>query len=172
MGSNHLISDDETRQIAEGFLANAPWLGDATWAEDIIIGPNASYHAGFHGEFRKDAELSEGQKWSWTVSFTDPAGIEKSLSHEVVLTGLTRIVYGDHDTPEGWAYLGIRQWFTEPADERKQLALSAADHSLICQKALYDKIVYASGTEGLVKGDWFEDQRGGPDGEPKSSPEA
>ncbi|RKT08147.1 hypothetical protein BX286_6229 [Streptomyces sp. 3211.6] len=170
MGSNHLISDDETRKIAEGFLADSVWLGDVTWAENVVIGPNAAHHAGFDGQFPKDAQLAEGQKWSWTVRFTDPAGVEKSLSHEVVLAGLTRIVYGDHDSPDGWSHMGIRQWFTEPASERKRLTLSAADHSRICQKALYDKIVYEPRMEGFPKSDWFEDQRGCLGGDPKNTP--
>ncbi|MGW2082524.1 hypothetical protein ACWCOW_37430 [Streptomyces sp. NPDC001939] len=104
-----------TCQFAEGFLAVSPWLGDAEW-ESIIIGPNAGYLAGFDGVFRADAELTEGQKWSWQVSFSDPAGTEKTLSHEAVLKGLSYIVYEDLTGPEGFRYMGIRQWFTEPTE--------------------------------------------------------
>ncbi|MGW6883190.1 hypothetical protein ACWGEU_23355 [Streptomyces goshikiensis] len=171
MGINeHLIGDDETRKIAEGFLATSPWLGDVTWADNIIIGPNAEHHAGFDGEFPKEAQLTDGQKWSWTATFTDPAGIEKSLSHETVLKGLTRIVYGDTSSPEGWSYLGIRQWFTEPAQERTRLTLSAADHSRICQKGLYDKIVYEPKTDGFPRIDRFESQRTNSDDGPNTIP--
>ncbi|MDQ0808765.1 hypothetical protein QFZ63_000479 [Streptomyces sp. B3I7] len=41
MSGDHLITDDETRQIAEGFLESSPWLGDVTW-QRIIVGPHAS----------------------------------------------------------------------------------------------------------------------------------
>ncbi|WP_331743219.1 hypothetical protein OG239_43320 (plasmid) [Streptomyces sp. NBC_00868] len=170
--NNHLISDDETRKIAEGFLATSSWLGNVTWADNTIIGPNADHQLGFDGKFPKEAQLADGQKWSWTVTFTDPAGIEKALSHEIVLLGLTRIVYGDLSSPDGWSYFGIRQWFTEPAHERTRLTLSAADHSRICQKGLYDKIVYEPRTEGFPKSDWFEDQRRSPGDDPMTSPEA
>jgi hypothetical protein len=32
-GDSHLIGDDETRRIAEGFLAASPWLGNVQWTE-------------------------------------------------------------------------------------------------------------------------------------------
>ena len=32
-GDSHLIGDDETRRVAEGFLAASPWLGNIQWGE-------------------------------------------------------------------------------------------------------------------------------------------
>ncbi|MFJ9483443.1 hypothetical protein ACIRRI_52595 [Streptomyces mirabilis] len=161
MGGEHLISDDETRQIAEGFLQASPWLGDAEWGS-IVIGPNAGYLAGFDGVFPPDAELSEGQKWSWQVSFSDPAGTKKTLSHEAVLKGLSHIAYGDHANADGFRFMRIQQWFTEPTEARRTIQLPASDHSLICQCALYGKIVFPAGEADTLFGkklDMFEDQR-------------
>ncbi|WP_406730131.1 hypothetical protein [Streptomyces sp. NBC_01794] len=169
MSGEHLISDDETRQFVEGFLETSPWLGSIEW-ERIVIGPNAGYKAGFDGVFPADTELSDGQKWSWRVSFSDPAGTRKTLCHETVLEGLSRIVYGDHAGSEGFRYMSIKQWFTEPTETRRALQLSASEHSLICQRALYDKIVFPTGEAEKLFGkklDMFEDQR--PDnGQPDS----
>ncbi|MFE1444088.1 hypothetical protein [Streptomyces sp. NPDC058739] len=165
MSGEHLISDDETRQFAEGFLAASPWLGDAEW-ERIVIGPNADYLAGFDGAFPADAELTEGQRWSWRVSFSDPAGTKKTLSHEVILKGLSHIVYGDHAGPDGFRYMRIQQWYTEPTEARRTIQLSASDHSSICQCALYGKIVFPTGEAESLFGkklDLFEDQRPGGD---------
>ncbi|MGW6684921.1 hypothetical protein ACWGBO_34400 [[Kitasatospora] papulosa] len=167
MGAEHLISDEETRQIAEGFLGTSPWLGDVEWANDsIVIGPNAEYLTGFDGTFPADAKLAENQRWSWQVSFSDPAGTKKTLSHEAVLKGLSDIVYGDHAGAEGYRYLRIAQWFTEPTVARRTIQLSTSDRSSICQRALYGKIVFSTGeTEGPFGGklDFFEDQRAGED---------
>jgi hypothetical protein len=40
-------------------------------------------------------ELKEGQKWSWSVTFADPSGETKNLTHEFVLQGLRGLIYGD-----------------------------------------------------------------------------
>ncbi|MFJ8696981.1 hypothetical protein [Streptomyces roseolilacinus] len=162
MNSDHLISDDETRQIAEGFLKAAHWLGDHEWSS-IVIGPGAEYHRGFDGVVPADARLSEDQRWSWCVSFTDPAGARKTLSHEVILTGLSRIVYGESQGSSAFRVFGIKQWFTEPSEARRQLKLSPAEHSLICQRALYDKIVFPTGELFGQKPDMFSDQRSSED---------
>lgn len=146
MNGHHLISDDETRQVAEGFLEAAHWLGDHEW-DSIVIGPGAEYLAGFDGVVPSDVELSEGQKWSWRVSFTDPTGAPKTLSHETVLNGLSRIVYGEAQESFAFRDLGIKQWFTEPSETRRQLKLSLVECSLICQRALYDKLVFPTGEE-------------------------
>ncbi|MEU7012046.1 hypothetical protein [Streptomyces sp. NPDC046332] len=37
MGEEHLVTDDENGDIAEGFLAAPPWLGDATWGWDASV---------------------------------------------------------------------------------------------------------------------------------------
>ncbi|WP_327166745.1 hypothetical protein [Streptomyces zaomyceticus] len=160
MGGDHLITDDETRNIAEGFLKGSPWLGDVTWGRDVF-GPGSEYLRGFDGIVRDDVELSDEQRWSWTVGFSDPTGTPRSLSHERVLEGLKRIVYGELSNPEGWQALSIRQWFTEPTKERTGLQLSSADHSMICQYALYEKTVFSTGSEELFgkKLDLFESQR-------------
>ncbi|MFH8886769.1 MULTISPECIES: hypothetical protein [Streptomyces] len=167
MSAEHLISDEETRRIAEGFLRVSPWLGDVEWVNDIVIGPDADYLAGFDGKVPADAELREGQKWSWRVTFSDPAGTKKTLSHETVLKGLSEIVYGNHAGAESYRYMRIRQWFTEPAEARRTINLSTSDDSSICQRALYGKIVFPTGeTESLFGGklDFFEDQRSGEEG--------
>ncbi|MFD3572249.1 hypothetical protein, partial [Streptomyces sp. NPDC058667] len=135
MAGEHLITDDETRNMAEGFLGASPWLGDVTWDRDVL-GPGSAYLRDFNGIVRDDAELGEGQRWSWIVTFSDPAGTQQSLSHERVLEGLKRIVYGQLSNPEEWQALHIRQWFAEPAKERSGLQLSVADCSMICQYAL------------------------------------
>ncbi|MFH8379223.1 hypothetical protein ACH4A7_37655 [Streptomyces cyaneofuscatus] len=109
MSAEHLISDEETRHIAEGFLGVSPWLGDVEWVNDIVIGPNAEYLAGFDGKFPANAKLREDQKWSWRVSFSDPAGTKRTLSHEAVLKGLSDIVYGDHEGAEGFRYMRITE---------------------------------------------------------------
>ncbi|MFB6507490.1 hypothetical protein ACFYXP_38130 [Streptomyces sp. NPDC002466] len=160
MSGKHLISDDETQQIAEGFLAAAHWLGDHEW-QRIVIGPNANYLRGFDGTVPADAELQEDQRWSWSVSFSDPAGTKRSLSHETVLEGLSRIVYGTASGTDAYRYMAIQQWFTEPSEARRQLKLSPVEHSLICQRALYDKTVYPTGEASLfgTELDLFEKQR-------------
>ncbi|SEM21652.1 hypothetical protein [Streptacidiphilus jiangxiensis] len=106
------------------------------------------------------ASVQDDQRWSWTVSFSDPAGTRKDLSHERVLEGLTRLVYGDHSSSTGFQLLAVQQWFTEPTEARRELKLSAPDKSLICQHALYEKTVFPTG-ENLfgTKLDLFEDQR-------------
>lgn len=81
---SHLIGDEETRRIAESFLAASPWLGNVTW-QDIVVGPGAEYLAGFDGAVNPKVELGDGQCWSWCVTFTDPSGQQKTLSHESVL---------------------------------------------------------------------------------------
>ncbi|MFF5900125.1 hypothetical protein ACFY8O_29930 [Streptomyces argenteolus] len=127
-----------------------------------MIGPNAEYLAGFDGAFPADATLADNQKWSWQVSFSDPAGTKKTLSHEAVLKGLSDIVYGDHTGAEGYRYMRIKQWFTESTEDRRRMQLPTSDHSSICQRSLYGKIVFSTGErEGLFGGkvDFCEDQR-------------
>ncbi|MEU6235410.1 hypothetical protein [Kitasatospora sp. NPDC047058] len=162
MSGKHLITDDETRAIAEGFLAASPWLGDVEWSR-TVFGPGVEYFSGWdRGPIPEDTELAEGQRWSWTVSFFDPAGTGKTLNHERVLEGLTRIIYGEHSTDGGYRSLAIRQWFTEPAEARQSLKLSTADQSLICQHALYEKTVFPTGEAEALFGkklDFFADQR-------------
>ncbi|MDQ2816563.1 MAG: hypothetical protein M3Z75_33185, partial [Actinomycetota bacterium] len=118
----HLIGDEETRRIAESFLAaSSSWLGGVTW-QDIVAGPDAEYKADpWDGTFDPEKiELGDGQRWSWSVTFTDPSGQQKTLSHETVLQGVRALVFGE-DGPgaDGVRLLRIRQWFTEPAAERR-----------------------------------------------------
>jgi hypothetical protein len=108
MTGEHLITDVETRKIVEGFLAASPWLGDTEW-EQIVIGPQAEYLADWDGNFPSDAQLREGQQWSWRVSFSDPGGTKKSLSHALVLQGLNRVVYGEHEGTNAFRYFRIQQ---------------------------------------------------------------
>lgn len=160
---SHLIGDEETRRIAETFLtASASWLGNVTW-QDIVAGPDAEYLAGFDGTFDpKKIEIGGGQRWSWSVTFTDPSGQQKTLSHETVLQGVRALVFGE-DGPgaDGLRLLRIRQWFTEPAAERRKLDLGASDSSRICQQALYDRQVFSTDDDhfGFGKPDYFENQR-------------
>ncbi|MFF9352357.1 hypothetical protein [Streptomyces sp. NPDC014734] len=159
MGGGHLITDEETRKIAEGFLAASPWLGDAEW-ERIVTGPRADYYRDFDGRYPADAELSDGHEWSWSVSFTDPAGRRESLTHAKVLEGLSRIVYEPHQGAAVFQFMRITQWFQEPTQDRQQLELSSAEHSRICQYALHGKMVF-SVAEDSAKLDLFEEQRSG-----------
>lgn len=159
----HLIGDEETRRIAESFLtASSSWLGNVTW-QDIVTGPDAGYLAGWDGTFDPEKiELGDGQRWSWSVTFTDPSGQQKTLSHETVLQGVRALVFGE-DGPgaDGFRLLRIRQWFTEPAAERRKLELGASDSSRICQQALYGRQVFKTDDDRRAFGnlDFFEDQR-------------
>jgi hypothetical protein len=160
----HLIGDEETRRIAESFLtASSSWLGGVTW-QDIVAGPDAEYKADpWDGTFDPEkTELGDGQRWSWSVTFTDPSGQQKTLSHETILQGVRALVFGE-DGPgaDGLRLLRIRQWFTEPAAERRKLDLGASDSSRICQQALYGRQVFSTDDEHRAFGklDFFEDQR-------------
>ncbi|WP_217236271.1 hypothetical protein [Streptomyces sp. AC555_RSS877] len=162
MSGDHLITDDETRQIAEGFLEASPWLGDVTW-QRIIVGPAASLLV----ELREmssgeDDELPAGNRWSWKVNFSDPSGERTHLTHEKVLKGLNEIVYGDHEGAKGWGFLKVQQWYVEPTQERQRLTLSTGDKSSICQYGLYGKTVFPTGKESSLGGDkldFFKEQR-------------
>jgi hypothetical protein len=160
---SHLIGDDETRRIAESFLAaSSSWLGSVTW-QDIVAGPDAEYKADpFDGTFdREKTVLADGQRWSWSVAFTDPSGQQKALSHETVLQGVRALVFGE-DGPgaDGLRRIRIRQWFTEPAAERRKLDLGASDSSRICQQALYGRQVFSTDDDRVFgKFDLFEGQR-------------
>ena len=165
---SHLIGDEETRRIAESFLAaSASWLGSVTW-QDIVAGPSAEYKAGFNGTFDPETtELDGGQRWSWSVTFTDPSGQQQTLSHETVLRGIRALVFGE-DGPgaDGVRRMKIRQWFTEPAAERRNLDLGAGDNSRICQQALYGRQVFRTDDDDRVFGkfDLFEGQRAAREG--------
>jgi hypothetical protein len=164
----HLIGDEETRRIAESFLAaSSSWLGSVTW-QDIVAGQDAEYKAGWDGTFDPEkAELGDGQRWSWSVAFTDPSAQQKTLSHETVLQGVRALVFGE-DGPgaDGLRRLRIRQWFTEPAAERRNLDLGASDSSRICQQALYGRQVFRTDDDRVFgKFDLFEDQRPPREGE-------
>ncbi|MFF4542176.1 hypothetical protein [Streptomyces aureus] len=150
MGSEHLITDEETKRCAERFLSSSPWLGNAEWKR-IIIGPQAEFHMGFGEEFPPDAELLDGQSWSWRVDFSDPADTKMTLSHAVVLEGLHKIAYGDHHGSDGWHYLGIKDWFTLPALQRKEQPLSEMDCSMICQWALHGRLVFDVAARAMFK---------------------
>lgn len=159
---SHLIDDEETRHIAEGFLAASGWLGNVTW-HDIVAGPDAEYLAGFDGMFNPEKiELGDGQRWSWSVTFTDPSGQQKTLSHESVLEGVRALVFAENlPGADGLRLLRIRQWFTEPTAERRKLDLGPEDSSRICQQALYGHQVFRTHDDlfGSKKLDLFEDQR-------------
>jgi hypothetical protein len=158
----HLIGDEETRRIAESFLtASSSWLGSVAW-QDIVAGPGAEYKADvWDGTFDpEEIELGDGQRWSWSVTFTDPTGQQKTLSHETVLQGVRALVFGE-DGPgaDGFRLLRIRQWFTEAAAERRKLDLGASDSSRICQQALYGRQVFKTDDDrAFGKLDFFEDQ--------------
>ena len=133
----------------------------------IVAGPGAEYKADvWDGTFDPEKiELGDGQRWSWSVTFTDPSGQQKTLSHETVLQGVRALVFGE-DGPgaDGFRLLRIRQWFTEPAAERRKLDLGASDSSRICQQALYGRQVFKTDDDRRAFGklDFFEDQRPSP----------
>ena len=159
---SHLIGDEETRRIAESFLAASPWLGNVT-RQAIAVGPGAEYLAGFDGTFNPEkVELGDGQRWSWSVTFTDPSGQQKTLSHESVLEGVRALVFGEDLTgADGVRVLRLKQWFTEPAVERRKIDLGPSDSSRICQQALYGRQVFSTDDDLFAskKLDFFEDQR-------------
>jgi hypothetical protein len=99
---SHLIGNEETRRIAESFLtASSSWLGNVTW-QDIVAGPDAGYLAGWDGRFDPEKiDLSDGQRWSWSVIFTDPSGQQKTLSHETVLQGVRALVFWEDGPSRG-----------------------------------------------------------------------
>jgi len=133
----------------------------------IVAGPGAEYKADvWDGTFDPEKiELGDGQRWSWSVTFTDPSGQQKTLSHETVLQGVRALVFGE-DGPgaDGLRLLRIRQWFTEPAAERRKLDLGVSDSSRICQQALYGRQVFKTDDDSRAFGklDFFEDQRPSP----------
>ncbi|MFE2175819.1 hypothetical protein [Kitasatospora sp. NPDC059462] len=161
MSGEHLITDGETKLIAEGFLAACPWFGDVQWGR-VVIGAGSEYLGGWTGDIPDDQELTDDQRWSWTVSFSDPAGNQAGLSHEGVLKGLSRVVYDDNSNSNSYRNLVIGQWFREPTETRLGLKLSTSDQSLICQQALYGKSVFPTGGAEELFGkklDVFESQR-------------
>lgn len=158
---SHLISDDETRRIAETFFAASPWLGSVTW-RDIVAGPGADYLTGWTGAFDPAIKPGDGQRWSWSATFTDPSGQEKTLSHESILEGLRALIFGEELTGvDALRLLRVKQWFTEPAAERRKIELGSDDSSRICQQALYGRQVFSAEDDhlGLEKLDFFSDQR-------------
>ncbi|MFF2618986.1 hypothetical protein [Kitasatospora sp. NPDC058046] len=161
MSGEHLISDEETRSIVEGFLSVSPWLGDVEW-DRAVLGPHTEFLVGLDGKIPENATLSDDQRWSWTVSFSDPAGTQSTLNHEVVLEGLTRLVYDKDSGSDVYLRLPVSQWFTEPTETRRSLRLSTSQQSLICQHALYGKTVFPTGEREKLFGeelDFFSDQR-------------
>lgn len=142
MPDEHVITDEETRRIAEAYLTSSPWLGSAVWGQ-IVIGPNAEYLADFDGTFDAETKLGDDQRWSWTVTFSDPSGQEQRLNHETVLEGLRGLVYGEVPAgPEGVSRWEIRKWFTKPAEERRAAGLNSSNSSRVCQQALYGRKVF------------------------------
>ncbi|MFI6530693.1 hypothetical protein [Streptomyces uncialis] len=80
-------------------------MGDVRWGR-TVIGAEAAHLQDLDGVIPEDSILAPGQRWSWTVSFSDPAGAEKALTHEQVLDGLARVVYGEYEGPRAgscWA---------------------------------------------------------------------
>lgn len=151
MPETHLITDDETRQIAEAFLGDSPWLGGATWGQ-TVIGPNAEYRVGFDLEMDLTSPLSEGQSLSWTVTFVDPTGEEQRLDHPLVLKGIRELAYGDGD----WLKVGaIKEWFASSAEARTARKLDAVASSRICQQALYGGMVLPSASEQAMYREMF-----------------
>jgi hypothetical protein len=116
MSSEHVIRDDETRGIAEVFLESTPGLGDVEWGE-LTDEPNPP---------------------SWRATFADAAGTEYELFHERVIEGLRAIVYGP--TPSGgdagYVWL-VRDWFGQPAAERRAEKLDESGCSIVCQQAVF-----------------------------------
>ena len=161
MSESHLITDDETRRIAEDYLAASSWFGDVTW-QKIMVGPSAKYRADVDGNFDENADPGEN-RWSWGVSFTDPSNQQKQLDHELVLEGIRGLIFGDSKNSLDFLIVApLKQWFTSPPEERRALALGAARSSRVCQQALYGRKVFDVGDEpkfGDTKLDFFKGQR-------------
>jgi hypothetical protein len=157
---SHLIGHDETRRIAESFLAASPWLGNVGWStgiDDDFLGFIDAEDPRF------DSTAGVRSESGWLVTFTDPTGEEQELGHKSVMRGLRDLLFGEQPPGvDGFRAMSIRQWFTEPAEERRKLRLSMGDCARICQQALYGRQVFRAGDElpGLPRFDLFEDQRG------------
>lgn len=163
MTDDHLISEDETRRIAEAFLAGASWLGKPAWGK-TGTGLLGAWHA--PGWYPEDEERDFGGQegsWSWAVKTVDPSGKQQVLSHEKVLEGVRGLVFGEAENPlDQLAIRKLKQWFTEPATERQKLTLDDALSSRVCQQALFGRKVFPVGDEvpwSDKKPNWFEDQR-------------
>lgn len=142
MPDEHVITDEETRRIAEAYLTSAPWLGGAVWGQ-TVIGPHVEYLFDADGTIDPATELRDDQRWSWTVTFTDPSGQEQRLDHEAVLEGLRGLVYGEvPEGPESISRWDLREWFTKPAAERRAEGLNSSHSSRVCQQALYGQKVF------------------------------
>ncbi|MCX5215973.1 hypothetical protein OG689_43325 [Kitasatospora sp. NBC_00240] len=129
----------------------------------ILVGPGVEHLLGWDGKVPDDVELSAGQHWTWRVSFTDPAGAVQSLTHEVVLKGITDLVYSKDSSAEGYLVLPVMQWFQEPAQDRRSFKLSPTQQSLICQKGLYERTVFSTDEPGeRLRLDFFANQRSDP----------
>ncbi|WP_329558940.1 hypothetical protein OG711_08400 [Streptomyces uncialis] len=129
-------------------------MGDVRWRR-TVIGAEAAHLQDFDGVIPEDSILAPGQRWSWTVSFSDPAGAEKALTHEQVLDGLARVVHGEHEGPEGpegWFLLGVRNWFTQPSDTRRTQSLTASQRSRVCQFARYGRTDFPAEEEKSLFG--------------------
>ncbi|MEV4248489.1 hypothetical protein AB0J63_34390 [Streptosporangium canum] len=157
---SHVIADEETRRIAENFLSSSPWNGDVTW-DKIVIGPYAEWLSDDKGNFAPSTKLSESDRWSWRVTFVDPSGKSCQLIHDSVLHGLRELVYGDEEKTgiAGFELLSVKQWFTEPAVDRRKLTLSDGDSSRICQHALYGRQVFRTNDHVFGATDYFAEQR-------------
>jgi hypothetical protein len=127
-----------------------------------VAGPGAEYLVGFDAVFDPKAELDDGQRWSWSVTFIDSSGQQKTLSRELVLEGVRALIFGeDLAGADGLRLLRVKQWFTEPVAERRRLELAAGDSSRICQQALHGRQVFSPEDDrlGFKKLDFFSDQR-------------
>lgn len=163
MTGQHLISEDETRRIAEDFLAAAPWFGDVTWGK-TGAGNGGRWAAPAWYPEDEERNLGEDGRWSWSVKVVDPTGDEQDLNHAKVLEGVRGLIFGEvQEAPADMLPVSkLKQWFTEPASKRQKLILDAALSSRICQQALYGRKVFLAGDETSwsdKKLDWFEDQR-------------
>ena len=71
------------------------------------------------------------------------------------------LIFGEEPSGiNGFRLLRVKQWFTEPAADRRKLDLGASDSSRICQQALYGRQVFRTDDDHVFgKFDLFEGQR-------------
>ncbi|WP_428957897.1 hypothetical protein [Streptomyces sp. cg35] len=152
--SEYAVSSEETRKIAEMFLAGHPYLrhrwghhfGDTMWMD-------------FSDEPRKGA--------LWGVEFTDPTGQVAVVDHEVVLSGLRKALY-ERSSIEDGIVVGWMSLKTAAEREAQPLPWWAA--SRVCQLGLFGDAGQQFPFQGHKVGDTLDKRREFLDGFLEPSP--
>ncbi|MFH8483051.1 hypothetical protein [Streptomyces sp. NPDC018055] len=124
--SDYMVTAEETRRLAEMFAEAHPHLrsrwgfhfGDAKWPV-------------FDDE--PEAEETRTPEAKWLLQLVDPTGLELTMNHDVVLSGLRRAQYEDSSIEADV----ISGWMTMGAAERTAGNLPDWFVSRICQLGLF-----------------------------------